>query len=214
MDRRVRAHENHTVELHLIRRLELLVHRHLLVSNKTIEHSVVSNTRQVTVVLDSYEGVCGKRRKSETVCPASQRLRLECGCVAVEQSLDDVDNRRLTRTALAVEHEELLDPLRVTLEYRSDSPFDLASVLLIIQCRDQPIPALSRTRLQRIWKSLTRIVLAARFVVCKDQFPIQLDMGVGQILNPPTIDRPALRVVGAHQRHVEIARQLALLLGI
>ena len=45
MDRRVCTHEDHAVELHLIRRLELLVHRHLLVSDKTIEHSVIGNAR-------------------------------------------------------------------------------------------------------------------------------------------------------------------------
>ena len=168
MDRRVGAHEDHTVKLHLVSRLELLVDGHLLVCNKTVENSIISNPRKVTIVLQGNERVSSKRRQSETVVSTSKCLRLERGRISLEQSLDDVDDRRLARTALTIEDKELLDPLRIAFEYRSNSPFDLPEVVLVIQGRDKLVPTVGRTRLQRIWKSLTRVVLATRFVVRKD----------------------------------------------
>ena len=108
-------------------------------------------------MLNRYQRVVLEGLRGELIVHGSKRAGFEGRVISLEQILDYVQHCGLTRSGLAIENDELLDPLAVSDKYRADRPFELLALTLVVQSRHQLIVCIARSRLKRIRDSLAGI---------------------------------------------------------
>ena len=140
LDGGVRSEKQHAVNTGSVRRLILGVDNHTLMSNNAVQLSVVLNPVQLGVPVKRNQRVVLKYFCRELVAVACQGLGAETCGVSWKQPLNDVDNRALTFSAFAIQHDELLNFLCVAGDHTANSPFNLFPLLWRIKLVHQLIP--------------------------------------------------------------------------
>ena len=112
-----------------IGRTEFLVDRHHLMGDQAVDPGIVLNAGKVAVMLDRHQRIGAKRLQSERVAGGAQILCVEAGVVALEELLDHIDNRALSRSHRTIEHQELLNPLGLSGDDGANAPFDFVALL-------------------------------------------------------------------------------------
>ena len=203
LDRAVRAHEQKAVRPGGVGRLELLVHRHLLVRDDRIELGVVLDAGEVAVVLNGDQRIGLEDLSGEGVVVAGERLGLERRVIAREELLHDVEHGRLAGARLAVEHDELLDVLRLARHDRPDRPFDLRALIGRIELPDQLVVGRIIAGFERVGKAAADIVGLLDFRVGKGELVVERMSVVGQVLQVILELRPASGGEIAHQPELD-----------
>ena len=76
-------------------------------------------------MLNSNQRIASESFRAESVVSPSEIFRIEYGVVSEEKLLDDIEVRRLSSACRSIEHEELLDMLRISCDDRTDGPLQL-----------------------------------------------------------------------------------------
>ena len=171
LDGLICADEQKALEAVGVDRLELLIHRHLLVGNQTVQTGIVLNARQFSVMLNGYQRAKRFQRKYITGRP--KRLRLKGLVVALKEFLDDVEHRRLTRTGLAIQHHELLELLGLTADNGANSPLNLVTLLRFVESGHQLVIGCRASWFKRIGQFFAGVVLLASVAVGEYQFFVE-----------------------------------------
>ena len=129
LHRLIGAHDEERLEPVGIGRTEFLVDRHHLMGDQAVDPGIVLNAGKVAVMLDRHQRIGAKRLQSERVAGGAQILCVEAGVVALEELLDHIDNRALSRSHRTIEHQELLNPLGLSGDDGANAPFDFVALL-------------------------------------------------------------------------------------
>ena len=76
--------------------------------NNAVKLSVVVNTTQITIVLECDDRIRLKCRRGKGVIGLGKGRRIKCCVVALEELHQNIDERRLTRSRLAIQYNELV----------------------------------------------------------------------------------------------------------
>ena len=152
-------------------------------------------------MLHSDQRIVGKRRQRKRITTLSQRFRIERRSIISEESLHDVEYRRLTRTRFAVEDNEFVNLTAIASQDSSDSPFNLLSFLGIVECTDEFVPIHRLAIRQRIRQSKRRVIILSDGRIGKYRFTIERAIGIDHVFDPESIPLPhAITVSSAQPR--------------
>ena len=87
-----------------------------------VQLGVVVNSGQITIVLNGDQWIRTKWLQRELIRTVAERPGVERRAVPIEHALHDVEYSRLSSTALAIQHNELLQISGITGDYCSDGP--------------------------------------------------------------------------------------------
>src|SRR5438309_1593523 len=102
----------------------------------------------------------------------AQRLAVEYRVVTLEESLDDIQDRRLADSRLSVEDQELLDPPRVSGNDGTDSPLELVLLFRSVEQVNQFRPCRDITLADGVGQTLACVVGLLYLRVREDEFVI------------------------------------------
>ena len=91
----------------------------------------------------------------------------------ISQLLNNVQNRRLTRTCCTVQNHKFLQFLRLSTDNRTNSPFNFCSLFFRVNCGHQLIPCIRGPFFKRIVQPLTCVVFFVRRCIGEYKFLIK-----------------------------------------
>ena len=109
LHRTVCRHKEKAVCTHGVTALELLVDQHLFMADNTVQFRVVLNPAQVAIMLNRHQRVRSERFGCKLVVVSRQRLCVKHHVISLKQFLDYIQDRALSRSGFAIEHQELLN---------------------------------------------------------------------------------------------------------
>ena len=175
-----------------------------------IKQGVVPHVTQIAIGLDADERRVLEGRGTELVSLA-EFLRIEICDVSREEHLDDVKNRRLSGSWIAIDDEHLLDALNIiTVDQGADAPFELFTFGWGIQRIHEPVVCRGVSLGYRVFQLHGGVVLALRSVIGEYDPLIENRITVGQIAQSGNISVPATvgGVLHKHAGHFITVRRL------
>ena len=149
-----------------------------------VKTSVGLDLTQVSIMLYCDQRIISKRRQRESIATLSQRFGIERRSVISEERLHNVEDRRLTRTRLTVEDKELVNLTAVASQDSPDTPFNLLSLLRVVERVYELVPIHRLAIRQRVWQPERRVILLPDWCVCKYRLAIERVIGIDHVLSP------------------------------
>ena len=165
---------------------------------------------QIAVGLDTDERRVLEGCGTELVSLA-EFLRVEICDVSREEHLDDIENRRLSGSWIAVDDEHLLDTLNIiTVDQGADAPFELFAFGWGIERIHEPVIRRGVSLGYRVFQLHGGVVLSLRSVIGEYDPLIEHRITVGQIAQSGNIPVPATvgGVLHKHAGHFITVRRL------
>ena len=136
----------------------LFVHGHELMGNKTVQSSVVFDTGQIAVVLNSNKRVFSKRLKSKRSRRRTKSFRVEDRIISLEQLLNDVQNCRFTSSSSAIKNHKFLYLLGIASYDSTDGPLDFMTLFRRIESGYELFVGWRIAGFEGVGQAFTRIV--------------------------------------------------------
>ena len=209
-DRLVRRQEQHGLRPYRVLPNALLVDDQLFVGRDLVDQGVVPQLGQVTVVLDANERRGLERRGGELIALAQFLCREICD-VSGKELLHDLEDRGLSGTRVAEDHEELLDAVDVVaVDDRPDAPFELLALGRSIQGGHELLVMVGWTGLHGIWQTNGGVVIAFGNVVGEDHPLVERGLAVREVLHGRhvLVPLPVRDVLHVHRDDIDALRSL------